>query len=31
MGPHVREGVKEHNIYIKSKSYEFELLGELVV
>ena len=26
----VREGVK-HDIYIKSKSYKLELLGELVI
>ena len=28
---HVRKGVKKHDIYIKLKSYELELLGELVV
>ena len=31
MGLHVREGVKMHDIHIKSKFYKFELLGELVV
>ena len=25
------EGVKKHDIHIKIKSYEFELLGELVI
>ena len=30
MRPHMREGVK-YDIHIKFKSYEFELLGELVV
>ena len=31
MGPHVREGVKEHDIHIKPKSYKLEFLGELVI
>ena len=31
MGPHVREGVKKHDIHIKPKSYKFKLSGELVV
>ena len=31
MGLHMREGVKEHDIHIKPKSYKLELLGELVV
>ena len=31
MGLHVREGVKRHDIHIKSKSYKFKLLKELVV
>ena len=30
MRPHVREGVKMHDIHIKFKSYKLELLGELV-
>ena len=29
--PHVREGVKRHDIHNKPKSYKLELLGELVV
>ena len=28
---HMREGVKRHDIHIKSKSYKLELLGELIV
>ena len=28
---HVREGVKEHDIHTKPKSYKLELLGELVI
>ena len=31
MGLHVREGVKEHNMHIKPKSYKCKLLGKLVV
>ena len=31
MGLHVREGGKMHDIHIKPKSYNFELLEELVV
>ena len=31
MWPHVREGVEKHDIHIKLKSYNFELLGKLVV
>ena len=31
MGPHMREGVKKHDIHIKLKSYKLELLGKLVV
>ena len=31
MGPHLRESVKKHDIHIKPKSYELELLGELIV
>ena len=28
---HVKEGVKKHDIHIKPKFYNLELLGELVV
>ena len=28
---HMKEGVKRHDIHIKSKSYKLKLLGELVV
>ena len=31
MGLHVREGVKNHDIHIKPKSYKLYQLGELVV
>ena len=31
MGLHMREGVKRHDIHIKSKSYKLKLLGELIV
>ena len=29
MKPHMREGVKMHNIHIKPESYKLGLLGEL--
>ena len=31
MESHMREGVKMHDIYIKSKSYNLRLVGELVI
>ena len=31
MGPHVREGVKKHDIHCESKSDRLKLLGKLVV
>ena len=31
MGLHAREGVKEHDIHIKIKSYKLEILGELAI
>ena len=31
MGPHIRYGVKKHEMYIEPKSYKFKLLGKLVI
>ena len=31
MGPHIREGVKKHDMFIEPKSYKFKLLGKLVI
>ena len=31
MGPHIREGVKDHELHIESKFCKVKVLGKLVI